>query len=56
MEPAIRIKRTTCGLRSSVNPLTDNLTPQETTNQDAPDTGSEGGDLSRPGNSVVAED
>ena len=55
MEPAIRIERTTCGLRSAVNPLTDNLTPQETTNQDAPDTGSEGGDLSCPGNSVVAE-
>ena len=56
MEPAIRIERTTCGLRSSVNPLTDNLTQQETTNQDAPDMGSEGGDLSCPGNSVVAED
>jgi len=56
MEPAIRIERTTCGLRSSVNPLTDNLTPQETTNQDVPDMGSDGGDLSCPGNSVVAED
>jgi len=36
MEPAIRIERTTCGLRSSATPTTDNLTPQETTHQDAP--------------------
>ena len=39
MQPAIRIERTTCGLRSSANPLTDNLTPQETRNQDAPEVG-----------------
>lgn len=33
---------------------TGNLTPQETTNQDAPDMGADGGDLSCPGSSVVA--
>jgi hypothetical protein len=44
MEPAIRIERTTCGLRISDNPISDNLTPQETTNQDAPDMGADGGD------------
>jgi hypothetical protein len=55
MEPAIRIERTTCGLRISPDPHTDNLTPQETTNQDAPDMGADGGDLSCPGSSVVAD-
>jgi integrase-like protein len=41
MEPAIRIERTTCGLRISDSPISDNLTPQETTKQDAPDMGIE---------------
>ena len=39
MEPAIRIERTTCGLRISDSPTSDNLTPQETTTQDALDMG-----------------
>ncbi len=55
MEPAIRIERTTCGLRISPDPHTDNLTPQEATNQDTPEVGTDGGDLSCPGSSVVAE-
>jgi len=32
----------TCGLRISDSPTSDNLTPQETTNQDAPDMGQMG--------------
>jgi hypothetical protein len=55
MEPAIRIERTTCGLRISDNPTSDNLTPQETTNQDASDMGQDGAGLSCPGSSVVAD-
>jgi hypothetical protein len=34
----------------------DNLTPQETTEQDSPDTGPDGAGLSCPGSSVVAEE
>ena len=45
----------THGLQSSANPTTDKLTPQETTSQDAPDMGVDGGDLSRPGSSEVAQ-
>jgi len=56
MEPAIRIERPTCGLRSSASPTTDNLTPQQTTNQNAPEMGLDGSDLSCPGSSVVAEE
>ena len=55
MEPAIRIERTTCGLRNPLNPITDNLTPQETTAQNALDMGADGIDLSCPGSSVVAD-
>jgi hypothetical protein len=54
MEPAIRIEWTTCGLRIPDNPTSDNLTPQETTDQDAPDIGEDGTGLSCPGSSVVA--
>jgi len=56
MEPAIRIERTTCGLRIPDNPTPDYLTPQETTNQDAPDMGADGAGLSCPGSSVVADE
>ena len=45
MEPAIRIERTTCGLRISDSPTSDNLTPQQTTKQDAPDMGTDGDDF-----------
>ena len=55
MEPAIRIERTTCGLRISDSPTSGNLTPQETTTQDALDMGPDGAGLSCPGSSVVAE-
>jgi hypothetical protein len=44
----------TCGLRNSQNPTADNLNPQETTNQTAPDMGLDGAELSCPGSSVVA--
>jgi hypothetical protein len=44
----------TCGLRISASPISDNLTQQETTKQDAPDMGLDGADLSFPGSSVVA--
>jgi len=39
MESATRIEPATCGLRNSENPTSDNLNPQETTSQDAPDVG-----------------
>ena len=55
MEPAIRIERATCGLRISDNPTSDNLTPQETTKQDAPDMGPDGAGLSCPGSSEIAD-
>jgi len=45
----------TCSLRILSDPTTDNLTPQETTNQDAPDMGVDGDDLPCPGSSVVAD-
>ena len=54
LEPAIRIERTTCGLRNSDDPTSDNLTPQETTNQDTAQVGADGAVLSCPGSSVVA--
>ena len=43
MEPATRIERATCGLRTSAAPTPDNLTPQETTTQDSSDMGRDGG-------------
>jgi hypothetical protein len=46
----------TRGLGISPNPTLDNLTPQETTTQDAPDMGLEGAGLSCPGSSVVADE
>ena len=46
----------TCSLRISDSPISDNLTPQETTNQDAPDMGEDGAGLSCPGSSVVADE
>ena len=38
----------TCSLRISDSPTSDNLTPQEATNLDAPEMGVGGGDLSCP--------
>ena len=46
----------TCGLRNSDDPTSDNLTPQETTTEDAFEVGPDGPGLSRPGSSVVAEE
>ena len=45
---------TTCGLRNSDSSTSDNLTPQETTNQDSTERGLDGPALSCPGSSVVA--
>jgi hypothetical protein len=55
MEPATGIEPATCGLRISDSPTSDNLTPQETTTQDALDMGADGAGLSCPGSSVVAD-
>jgi len=55
MEPAIRIERTTCGLRISDSPTSDNLTPQETTILDALDMGPDQAGLSCTDSSVVAK-
>jgi hypothetical protein len=44
----------TCGLRISGEPTSENLTLQETTNQDAPDMRPDGADMSCPGSRVVA--
>jgi hypothetical protein len=46
----------TCSLRIPDRPTSDNLTPQEITNQDAPDMGEDGTGLSCPGSRVVADD
>src|SRR5215472_5877614 len=46
----------TCGLRNLANPTSDNLSPQETTKQDAPEVGEGGGDLSCPGRSAVVDE
>jgi hypothetical protein len=56
MEPATRIEWATCGLRNSEIPISDNLTPQETTNQMAPEMDTDGAELSCPGSSVVAKE
>ena len=50
MEGGTRIERTTCGLR-----ISDNLSPKETTRQDALEMGPDGAGLSCPGSSVVAD-
>jgi hypothetical protein len=55
VEPATGIELATCGLRNFENTTSDNLTPQETTNQPAPDMGLDGARLSCPGSSVVAD-
>ena len=46
--------RTTCGLRNSDDPTSDNLTPQETTTQPAAQVEADGASLSCTGSSVVA--
>ena len=56
MEPATRIERATCGLRISDTPPSDNLTTQETTEEESGTVGADGARLSCPGSSVVAED
>jgi len=48
-------KWTTCDLRISDDPTSDNLTPQETITQDALDMGPGGVSLSCPGSSVVTK-
>ena len=56
MDLATRIERATCGLRNSANPTSDNLKPQETTNQADLELGTDGPELSCPGSSVVADE
>jgi hypothetical protein len=56
MEPATRIERATCGLRTVPDPTSDNVNPQETTTQEVGEMGLDGGSLSCPGSSVVAEE
>ena len=56
MEPATRIERATCGLRTVPDPTSDNLNPQETTTQEVGEMGLDGSSLSCPGSSVVAEE
>ena len=46
----------TRGLGIASTPTSDNLTPQETTNQDTPDMETDGAGLSCPGSSVVADE
>lgn len=55
MEPVTQIERATCGLRITPSLTSDNLTPQETTNQGSSDMGPDRANLSCPGSSVVAE-
>jgi hypothetical protein len=49
------IERATCGLRNSENPTSDNQSPQETTEHDPLDMGTDGAELSCPGSSEVAD-
>jgi hypothetical protein len=56
MEPATRIERATCGLRIVPDPTSDNVNAQETTTQEVGEMGLDGGSLSCPGSSVVADD
>ena len=56
MEPATRIERATCGLRTVPEPTSDHVNPQETTTQDSPDMGLDGDSLPCPGSSVVADE
>jgi hypothetical protein len=55
MELATGIEPATCGLRISQGPTSDNLSPQETTKEDAPDMGLDGAKLSCPGSGVLAK-
>jgi len=54
--PRICECRLTCGLRISVKATADNLNPQETTNQVAPEMGTDGPELSCSGSTVVADE
>ncbi len=50
------MNRATCGLQNLESPPSDNVTPQETTNQEVGETGLDGGSLPCPGSSVVADE
>jgi hypothetical protein len=50
-----QLRNMTCGLQISNSPTSDNLTPKETTNQVAPEIGTDKAGLSCPGSSVVAD-
>ena len=55
MELARGIEPPTCGLQNSDRSNSDNLTLQETTTQEIGEMGLDGGSLSCPGSSVVAD-
>ncbi len=55
VEPPTRIEGATCGLRTVPDPTSDNLNPQETTTQEIGEMALDGGGLSCPGSSVVAD-
>lgn len=46
----------TCGLQNSDSPTSDNVTPQETTEEESGTVGSDGTNLPHPGSSVVADE
>jgi hypothetical protein len=49
------MNRATCGLQNSDSPISDNLTPQETTEEESGTVGADGPGLSCPGSSVAAK-
>jgi hypothetical protein len=55
VELARGIEPPTGGLQNFDNPTSDNLSPQETTNQDAVELAPDGGGLSCSGSNVVAD-
>ena len=55
VELARGIEPPTCGLQNSDRPTSGNVTPQETTKQDAGTDAADGASLSCPGSSVVAD-
>lgn len=52
----MRERHLTCGLRIVPNPTSDNLTPQETTNQGSDEMGQDEAGLSCPGSSAILEE
>ena len=51
-----KVQRSTRGLRISDSPTSDNLNPQEKTEQATRETGPDGASLSCPGSSVITDE